>query len=95
MTFLKDAPILLLDEATANLDPLTEREVLRGVHALISQRTTLMVTHRLVGLEAMDEIIVLDTGRIVEYGTQDELLKANGMFRRMWELQNQSLDGAE
>ena len=88
---LKDAPILILDEATANLDPSTEREVLRVIRAARSQHTTLMITHRLVGLEEADEIIVLRAGRVVERGRQEELLQIDGLYRRMWNLQHQAL----
>jgi len=88
---LKNAPILILDEATANLDPITEHKVLRVIRASMSQRTTLMITHRLVGLEEADEILVLRAGRVVERGRQDELLQIDGLYRRMWNLQHQTL----
>jgi thiol reductant ABC exporter CydC subunit len=85
---LKDAPLLILDEATANLDPLTEKEVIETLYAAVQGRTILAVTHRLVGLEAMDEILVLNGGKVVERGRHGELLYENGLYRRMWELQN-------
>ena len=85
---LKDPPLLILDEATANLDALTEREVLGIIQELMQGRTTLWITHRLAGMEAMDEILVLCEGRIVERGRHSELLAAGGTYRRMWELQN-------
>lgn len=85
---LKDAPMLVLDEATAGLDPVTEREVLATVRRLMAGRTTLVITHRLAGLAEMDEILVMDGGRIVERGTQEELLRRNGLFHRMWQLQH-------
>jgi len=88
---LKDAPLLILDEATANLDALTERAVLQAIYALMESRTTLIVTHRLVGLDHADEILVLQAGRVVERGTQDALLRREGVYRRMWDLQRQSL----
>jgi ATP-binding cassette subfamily C protein CydC len=88
---LKDAPLLVLDEATANLDALTEREVLRAIHVFMEGRATLMITHRLVGMEWMDEILVLHSGRIVEHGRHTELLALGGAYCRMWELQNQAL----
>jgi thiol reductant ABC exporter CydC subunit len=84
---LKDAPILLLDEPTAHLDLATERMVLRHLLDAARQRTTLLITHRLVGLEAADEILVLSDGRIVERGRHAELLAAGGLYRRLWELQ--------
>ncbi len=86
---LKDAPILILDEPTANLDPVTEREVMQSIHELMQGRTTLIITHRLVGLDVADEILVLCAGRVVERGRHRELLEANGVYRRMWETQNQ------
>ncbi|MEJ5226236.1 MAG: ATP-binding cassette domain-containing protein, partial [Anaerolineales bacterium] len=88
---LKNAPILLLDEPTANLDPLTEREVLAVLTQVAEQRTTLLITHRLVGLENFDEILVLDRGHVVERGRHADLLAANGLYRRLWELQNRIL----
>ena len=88
---LKDAPILILDEATANLDALTEREVLRAIRELMEGRTTLMITHRLVGMEWMDEILVLKRGQVVERGTHRQLLELGGFYRQMWDLQNQVL----
>jgi ABC-type multidrug transport system fused ATPase/permease subunit len=86
---LKDAPLLILDEATANLDALNEQGVLRAIRVLMEGRTTLMVTHRLVGMEVMDEILVMQKGRVVERGLHDQLLKAGGLYRRLWDLQNQ------
>jgi ATP-binding cassette subfamily C protein CydC len=89
---LKDAPILMIDEATANLDPVTEREVMQSIRELMRGRTTLIITHRLVGLEDADEILVLQSGRVVERGRHARLIEANGVYRRMWDLQNQVLD---
>jgi len=86
---LKDAPLLILDEPTANLDTLTERNLLEALYRLMGGRTTLLITHRLVGLEAVDEILVIDKGRVVERGHHRELLEARGLYRRLWDLQNQ------
>jgi ATP-binding cassette subfamily C protein CydC len=96
-TLLRDAPILILDEPTANLDTVTEREILRTIHGLTAKRSTLIVTHRLVGLEDVDEIVVLKAGRVVERGRHDELLQIDGLYRRMWELvsSEQSTVGSE
>ena len=82
---LKNAPILILDEAMVGLDPLTEREVMDEVYQLMEGRTTLVITHRLTGLERMDEILVLDRGRIVERGKHAELLQQKGIYHRMWD----------
>ena len=89
--FLRNAPLLLLDEATANLDALTERAIMEALFELMEGRTTLMLTHRLVGLEAMDEILVLRAGRVVEWGTHAELVATQGVYYRLWSLQRQML----
>jgi ATP-binding cassette subfamily C protein CydC len=91
---LKDAPLLILDEPTANLDPSTERRLMDCLKVLMQDRTTLLITHRLVGLETMDEILVLDKGRVVERGCHADLLEAGGLYRRLWELQNQAVADA-
>jgi ATP-binding cassette subfamily C protein CydC len=87
-TLLKDAPLLVLDEPTANLDPLTERELLDAAYELMHDRATLVITHRLVRMEDMDEILVLDRGCIVERGTHGELLGARGLYHKMLEVQS-------
>jgi ATP-binding cassette subfamily C protein CydC len=84
---LKGAPLLILDEATANLDTVTERELVGAVRDLMRLRTTLVISHRLVAMEKMDEILVLDEGRIVERGTHEELSRAEGLYRRMLDVQ--------
>jgi thiol reductant ABC exporter CydC subunit len=88
---LKDAPILVLDEPTANLDPLTEQEVLETLFGVMKGKTSLLITHRLVGLENVDEILVMEQGQIIERGTQAGLLARGGAFRRLQELQNRIL----
>jgi ATP-binding cassette subfamily C protein CydC len=84
---LEDAPLLVLDEASANLDTITERELMEEVRDLMEGRTMLVVTHRLVAMETMDEILVLEGGRIVERGTHEELARAGGLYRRMLDVQ--------
>jgi ABC-type multidrug transport system fused ATPase/permease subunit len=89
---LKDAPILLLDEPTANLDTLTEQDLVTALLPLVAGRTVLLISHRLVGLvESADEILVLRSGRIVERGRHQDLVQMGGLYRRMWDLQNQIL----
>jgi ATP-binding cassette, subfamily C, bacterial CydC len=85
---LKDAPLLVLDEVTANLDTVTERELLGTIRELMRGRTTLQITHRLVEMETMDEILVLDEGRVVERGTHQDLVRRNGPYYRMLAVQN-------
>jgi ABC-type multidrug transport system fused ATPase/permease subunit len=88
-SILTDAPILVLDEPTANLDPYTERQVLNTFFSLPRQKTLMLITHRLIGLENADRIYVLDLGRIVEKGTQDLLLEQDGLYSKMFKVQNQ------
>lgn len=89
--YLKDAPILILDEPAANLDALTEREMMRSLRELAAGRTVLFITHRPVGIEKADEILVLQAGHIVERGRHGELLQSGGLYRRMWDLQAEVL----
>jgi ATP-binding cassette subfamily C protein CydCD len=90
---LKEAPLLILDEPLAHLDAQTARAVLKALLNGSSlagssrRRALLMITHRLVNLEAMDEILVMSRGRIVERGKHAELLQKDGYYRRMWDLQ--------
>ncbi|MBO0777402.1 MAG: thiol reductant ABC exporter subunit CydC [Ktedonobacteraceae bacterium] len=84
---LKDAPILILDEATANLDPETEMALLDALEELMRERTTLVITHRLVAMERMDEILVLDAGRIRERGTHQELLQEGALYQQLFAMQ--------
>ncbi len=88
---LKDASILILDEPTANLDPITEKRVLDTLFEIMHNKTSLLITHRLIGLENVDGILVMDHGRIVERGRHDELLESDGVYRRLWDLQNKIL----
>lgn len=88
---LKNAPVLIMDEPTRGLDPVTEHEVMASVQSLMSEKSIILITHRLTGLEHMDEILVLERGRIIERGRQKELLNRRGLFYRMWQLQQDVL----
>jgi ATP-binding cassette subfamily C protein CydC len=88
---LKEAPILILDEPTANLDALSERDLLVTLQGFMAERTTLLISHRLVGLEDANEILVLRAGQITERGSHDDLVQMGGLYQRMWELQHQTL----
>jgi ATP-binding cassette subfamily C protein CydC len=82
-TLLKHPSLLILDEATANLDPVTEHDLLATLNVLMQGRTTLVITHRLIDMERMDEILVLDEGQMRERGTHDQLLQAEGIYHQM------------
>ena len=84
--------ITILDEPTANLDPLTEQQVLETLFNVMKRKTSLLITHRLVGLENMDEIIVMNHGQIVERGTHNELKNKDGLYSRLLDLQNRILE---
>ena len=87
---LKDAPILILDEPSANLDALTEQALFESLSEIMDQRTTLLISHRLVAMELADEILVLHHGRLIEQGDHNSLLRPDGFYRRMWDLQMQA-----
>ena len=81
---LKDAPIILLDEATAALDPENEQAIQQALSALTANRTLLVIAHRLQTVMAADQILVLDDGRIAERGTHDELIGLGGRYAAFW-----------
>ena len=84
---LKNAPILILDEATSSLDSVTENEIQESLKYLMERRTTIVIAHRLSTLFSMDKILVFHEGKIVENGTHTELLDLNGHYKNLWEMQ--------
>ena len=85
---VRDAPILLLDEATSALDSESEILIQQALWRLMQDRTALVVAHRLSTVARMDQIVVLDSGQIVEKGTQQELLRLDGAYARLWQHQS-------
>jgi len=85
---LRDAPILLLDEATSALDSESEILIQQALWRLMEDRTALVVAHRLSTIAHMDQLIVLDHGRIAEKGTHHELLGLGGTYARLWQHQS-------
>lgn len=79
---MKDSPIIILDEATANVDPENERELTLAVDALTKEKTIIMIAHRLKTVRHADQIVVVDQGKIAQQGTHNELMKQDGIYRR-------------
>jgi ATP-binding cassette, subfamily B, multidrug efflux pump len=86
--FLKDAPILVLDEATSALDSEIEAAIQESLYELMAGKTVIAIAHRLSTIAAMDRLVVLDQGRIVEMGTHEELLRAGGLYAALWNRQS-------
>ncbi len=85
--FLKNAPILILDEATSQLDSITETIIQESLQNLMEDKTTLVIAHRLSTLKIMDRILVFKNGEIVEDGTHDELIAKSGNYKKLWDTQ--------
>lgn len=88
---MKDAPVIILDEATANIDPENEAELTKAVEELTKNKTVIMIAHRLKTVKNADCILVLDSGRIVQQGTHEQLLKEDGIYRRFVESRTKAI----
>jgi ATP-binding cassette subfamily B protein len=82
---LKDAPIVLLDEATASVDPDNEKYIQEAINELVRDKTLIIIAHRLSTIQRADQILVIDDGRIVERGTHDALLAKGGRYSNLWQ----------
>ena len=87
---LKDAPIIILDEATASIDPENEHLIQQAISELTRGKTIITIAHRLATVQNADQILVVDDGRIVEHGTHDELLSQNGLYKRFTDIRRQA-----
>jgi len=87
---LKDAPIVLLDEATASLDPENELYIQQAIQELVKSKTVVVIAHKLATIQEADQILVLQEGCIAELGTHDNLLARKGIYRNMWDIQQKS-----
>ncbi|MBT9489934.1 MAG: multidrug ABC transporter ATP-binding protein, partial [Rubrivivax sp.] len=92
---LKDAPILLLDEATSALDSEVEQAIQASLYKLMEGKTVVAIAHRLSTIMAMDRLVVMDHGRIVEQGTHAQLLATGGLYARLWAHQSGGFLGEE
>lgn len=79
---MKDSPVIILDEATANVDPENEKDLVTAIDALTKEKTIIMIAHRLKTVRNADQILVVDQGRIVQQGKHDELMKQDGIYKR-------------
>jgi ATP-binding cassette subfamily B protein len=89
---LKNAPVVLLDEATASLDPENEVEVQKAIGELITGRTVIVIAHRLKTVKNADKIIVLDNSNVVEQGTHNELIERDDLYNKLWTIQQKAID---
>ena len=88
---LKNAPVLVLDEATSNVDNETEAALQRSIERISRDRTTLIIAHRLSTIRSADAIAVMEKGQITEMGSHDELVSQEGLYARLWSVQTLSL----
>ncbi len=82
---LKDAPTILLDEATVSVDPDNEEQIQLAISELVKDKTLVVITHKLSTIKNADQIIVIDAGKIIQKGTHDELVKEKGEYHDFWQ----------
>ena len=87
---LKDAPIILLDEATASLDPENEIYIQQAMQELVKEKTVVVIAHKLQTMRNADKIIVMENGHITEEGKHSELLKNKGLYAQYWDIQQKT-----
>jgi len=85
--FLKDAPLLILDEPTSSIDSKTEAIILEALDRLMVGRTTFMIAHRLSTIHKADRLLVMDHGRLIEQGTHEDLLQQRGLYKQLYDMQ--------
>ena len=88
---MKDAPVIILDEATSNVDPENEKELMTAIEELTKEKTVLMIAHRLKTVRDADQIFVIDKGRIASQGTHMELIRQDGIYQRFVDSRKQAI----
>ena len=89
--FLKDAPVVLLDESTASIDPENETKIQEAIGKLIKNKTVMIIAHKLRAITDCNKIVVLNEGHLLEEGTHQELMNENGLYKKLYSLQNESM----
>jgi ATP-binding cassette subfamily B protein len=90
---LKDAPIVLLDEATASIDPDNERYIQQAISDLVAEKTLIVIAHKLTTIKNADQILVIDDGKITQRGVHDELIAKEGLYQKMWDKRTRATVG--
>ena len=86
--FARNPSLVILDEATSNIDSETEHLIAEGIQRLLANRTALIIAHRLSTIKAVDRILVLQRGRVVQEGSHEELVSRDGLYRQLYEMQS-------
>jgi ATP-binding cassette subfamily B protein len=91
-TILKDSPVIILDEATAYADPENEAHIQEALSVALKGKTVVIIAHRLYTITDVDQILVVDGGRIAERGSHEELLRSGGMYKKLWDAHVEARD---